>query len=327
MIVGCIYRHPRRAKMSTTEFIDKLSKQLEMHSNSKTPLLLLGDVNINVNMTNDNTVQQYTNMLMSVGCENKIDIPTHFWENGRSTLDHIITNLDNEAIETGVLNNGKKGHLPIFAVVKDQLTNPVPSGCEDDNWRFIDERKKDQFISILAKNLTSIDLSEHPENILKALTTATQSAIEICFPLKSKSKNAIKRSLTPWYDSEIYKDEKTQSRLFRRFIKTKKPDDHKTYNTFRKKLSKKKYRAKKDYFHDLLDKAKNSDDKRGIWKIINKAFGKEKKKRILPRKLPIGEGSNSTTTECPKEIANILNNHFSNIAKSLAEKLEKKNRF
>ena len=128
--------------------------------------------------------------------------------------------------------------------------------------------------------MSSIDLSEHPETILKNLTIATQAAIEDCFPLKGKSKNAIKRSLTPWFDYEIFKDEKTQSRLFRRFIKTKNPDDHKTYNSFRKKLSKKKYRAKREYFHDLLGKAKNSEDRREIWKVINKAFGKDKKKRV-----------------------------------------------
>ena len=104
----------------------------------------------------------------------------------------------------------------------------------------------------------------------------------MCFPLKAQSNRAKKRSLTPWFDWEIFKDEKTQARLFRRFIKTKNPDDHKAYNTFRKKLSKKKYKAKRAYFHGLLKDAKNSEDKRATWNVINSVTGGKKKKRIYP---------------------------------------------
>ena len=155
---------------------------------------------------------------------------------------------------------------------------------------------------------------------------ATQLAIKTCFLLKTSSNSAKKRSLTPWFDTEIYMDEKRQSRLFRIFIKSQSPDDHKAYNTFRKKLSKKKYRAKRDYFHDLLNKAKNSDDKKAVWNVINTAFGKNKKKRVFPDRLQIGDSPNAETTECPKEITNILNEHFTNIAGKLATKLEKTNK-
>ena len=55
-----------------------------------------------------------------------------------------------------------------------------------------------------------------------------------------------------------------------------------------------KYNAKKAYFHELLDEAKNSDDRRATWEIINKAFGKKKKKRVYPDKVQIG------STSCPK---------------------------
>ena len=90
-----------------------------------------------------------------------------------------------------------------------------------------------------AEKLISIDLTEHPEKILAALTAKTQEAIEKCFPLKTKSNRAKKRALTPWFTTEIWKGEKTQSKLFRRFVKSNKPEDHQFYINFRKKLSKK----------------------------------------------------------------------------------------
>ena len=118
---------------------------------------------------------------------------------------------------------------------------------------------------------------------------------------------------------------KKQRRLFRKFVKTKTATDHQTYKNFRKDLSKKKYRAKRTYFQNLLKEAKNSEDKRATWEIINRAFGKKKKKRICPEKVETGDPLNPSVSECPKVIANVLNKHFTNVAKVLSGNLEKTN--
>ena len=86
-----------------------------------------------------------------------------------------------------------------------------------------------------------------------------------------------------------------------------------------------KYMAKKAYFQDLLNEAKNSDDKRATWDVINRAFGKNKKKRVYPEKVTLNDPTKPLTSECPKDIANVLNNHFTNVAKTLAECLQKTN--
>ena len=117
-------------------------------------------------------------------------------------------------------------------------------------------KKKEIFLDTLEKNLSTIDLSKHPDVILKSLTEATQAAIDTCFPLKTKSNRAKKRSLTPWYDTKIFEGEKKQRRLFRKFVRSQNANDHKTYKNYRKELSKMKYNAKKAYFHELLDEEK-----------------------------------------------------------------------
>ena len=94
------------------------------------------------------------------------------------------------------------------------------------------------------------------------------------------------------------------------------------YKNFRKKLSKKKYKAKRAYFYNLLNEAKNSDDRKATWEVINKAFGKNKKKRVYPVKVEMGDLSNPTTSECPRDIANVLNDHFTSIADNLAKQLD-----
>ena len=182
---------------------------------------------------------------------------------------------------SGVLDSSPTNHLPVYAILKGKVERPKIKIDKQETSQYIDDRKKDEFLNILKYKLSLIDLNEHPEAILAALTEATQAAINICFPLKMKSNRAKKRSLTPWFDTDIFKDEKTQSRLFRRFIKSKNADDYKAYNTFQKKLSKKKYRTKRAYFEDILIEAKNSENRKATSNIINMALGRKKKKKVV----------------------------------------------
>ena len=287
VLIGCVYRHPRWA---TSLFIDRLCEKLAIYSEKNIPIVLVGDYNLNVLDTTCNRVRNYINMISSNGCRNMVDIPTCFSETSRTCLDHVITNMDTENIVHGVLDDSPTNHLPVFAILKS-ITDPSIKKHVEKNevkWRFIDDQKKEKFLNVLDDKFSKIDLNQHPENIIIDLTQKTQDTIDLCFPLKSKSNRAKKRSLTPWYDTDIFKDEKKQSSLFRRFIKSQKVEDHKAYKVFRKKLSKKKYKAKRAYFHNLLNDAKNSKDRRATWEVINKAFGKSKKKRVYPQKVQVG---------------------------------------
>ena len=323
VLLGCVYRHPR---YDTSQFNKELFEKLSIYSEKNVPIIIVGDINIDTHDKIDRTFN-YINSLSSVGCRNLIDVPTCFDKGSQSCLDHVMTNVDHEKIQYGVLDETATNHLPVYAIFESgaDITKDENDDEGSFQWRKIDERKKDLFLTVLDKNLSSINLSDHPEKILNALTDATQSAINFCFPLKPRSNRAKKRSLTPWYDTDIYKGEKTQRRLFRRFIRTKKELDHNVYKTFRKKLKKMKYMAKKAYFQDLLNEAKNSDDKCATWDVINRAFGKNKKKRVYPEKVTLNDPTKPLTSECPKDIANVLNNHFTNVAKTLAEGLQKTN--
>ena len=175
----------------------------------------------------------------------------------------------------------------------------------------------------MQEKLKGINLNSNPEILLETLTSATKDAIETCFPLKKMSKRAKKRAKLPWFNTDIFKDEKTQRNLFRRFIKTKNPQDHKAYSIFRNKLSKKKYRAKREYFQELLTDAKNKGDKSVTWEVINKAFGKDKRTRVYPKEVKIGEPPNTSISKDPKDVSNVLNKHFTSVASKLAKKLKK----
>ena len=113
--------------------------------------------------------------------------------------------------------------------------------------------------------------------------------------------------------------------MWKRFQKSKCLDDFFTYKIYRNKLSKKKYKAKKKYFQDLLEDAKDRGDKSKTWEIINKAFGKKKATKIFPEKVNISKTEDPVFTENPEDIANLMNSHFTNIAEKLSNNLEKTN--
>ena len=71
--------------------------------------------------------------------------------------------------------------------------------------------------------------------MLQCLTKATKNSIDQCFPPKPLSGKAKKRAEQPWIDSQVRKEEREQTKLFRKFNSTKKPEDQKNYNIFRKK--------------------------------------------------------------------------------------------
>ena len=325
LLLGCTYRHPRTSLSSISDFSDKLRETLELYTIQNIPVVILGDMNIDTSDHNDSGVIHYTNMLSSIGCENLTNIPTCFSETTRSTLDHVVTSIDRESIKNGVLDITVTDHLPTFALITDQNRNTQKKHDQNNDmtWQFINDTKKDMFLTSFHEKLENINLSNDPEQILASLTEATIATVDLCFPPKQLSNKAKKRSLTPWFGSEIYEGDKKQSRLFRRFIKSKKPEDHQAYKEFRKKLSKQKYRAKRAYFRKLLRESDITEDRSATWDVINKAFGKKRKSRIYPKKGHTGESSNQVDKENAKDVANKLNQHFASVAEKLAANLKK----
>jgi len=139
---------------------------------------------------------------------------------------------------------------------------------------------------------------------------------------KILSNRAQKRSEEPWIDKETCKEEKQQTKLFRKFRSTNNPLDFKNYNTLRKKLSKKKKSRKRAYFRELIKDANAKKDFRKTWKAINKVLRTESNKLISPTSVSIGPNSNEKT-QCTKLISNMLNKHFTSIGEKLASKLQK----
>ena len=140
LLVGSVYRHP--SKSNTTLFTDEFCNTLEKYTNRNIPVVILGDINFDVSKASSDSVQHYHNALSSIGCSNIIKIYTRFGRSkkgiSRSILDHIITNIDEDKVVGGVINYPITDHLPIFIILKKQIT-PTDEKKDEAMWRFIDE--------------------------------------------------------------------------------------------------------------------------------------------------------------------------------------------
>ena len=242
--------------------------------------MVLGDVNIDTSKINLDITKKYNDALASMGCCNLVNSFTRFDKKSRSILDHIITNYDQNKIVYGVLSHAITDHLPVYAILRCRTNRGLsvetgPENCV--KWQRIEESRKDFFIEKLRTSLMSFDSTKHPEQMLTDLTSITNDTVNSCFPPKILSNRAKKRAEQPWIDNEIRTQEREQAKLFRKFVKSKNPQDHKNYNTLRKKLSKKKRRRKKAYFRELIKEANSKHDFRKTWQAINKVLKKGKK--------------------------------------------------
>ena len=142
-ILGCVYRHPKQTALS---FVDEFCEKLLTYTSKNIPLVVLGDINIDVSKTTDKAVQYYVNTLASIGCEkNLINVHTRVFGKSKSILDHVISNVDKEDICNGVIDEPITDHMPIFAIVRNIFDNRNDAEKETVKRRFYDDKKRPFF--------------------------------------------------------------------------------------------------------------------------------------------------------------------------------------
>ena len=88
MIVGVIYKPPN---FSNPEFLDKFETILHNVFLSKKRCILMGDINININILKKTSVsREYFNLLQSEGFSQLIFEATRITENSQSCIHHIL---------------------------------------------------------------------------------------------------------------------------------------------------------------------------------------------------------------------------------------------
>ena len=110
--IGAMYRHSHQ---NITLFQKKMKHALHNLNKSKGIYYIVGDFNINLLNSNNNTViKSYSNMIYSQGCLPIITQPTRITENSSTLIDHVYTKNTTKEMNSFILLHDLIDHMPII---------------------------------------------------------------------------------------------------------------------------------------------------------------------------------------------------------------------
>ena len=256
-------------------------------------------------------------MLASHGYFPVITLPTRVTNSSATIIDHIITNDNLHTLKPGVIRANLSDHYPIFCTISkiaSKKTSPAVYQHKFANF------KPDEFCTDLYDQLSSFlelhdsfckDNFNHVFN--KFIVTITL-AIKKHAPLVKLTRSQRKLKLKPWITFAIFKSIKTKQSLHKtHFINCN--DSHKQfYKKHSNNLTKIKFLAKQQYFKFKFEESKSNCYR--SWRLI-KSLISSCKKPSAPEMLQ----HNDLNITDPTSMANIYNDYFCNVGKTLAEKV------
>ena len=163
--IGCIYRHPNG---NISHFTDALKTSLAKVK-TKNPIIISGDININLINHDHHLVRDYLDALIELQLIPLITLPTRITDTTATCIDHIYLRPSKKcytkAIKCGAFFGDISDHLPIFLMI-DQIKKPknerryVRIYNESNKASFIDDIRNYDWDSLIQINETNSAYSE-----------------------------------------------------------------------------------------------------------------------------------------------------------------------
>ena len=110
-LVGMMYRPPNS---SFNHFLESMEEILQTISNLRLKCYVMGDFNINLLHSNDNSTN-YINLFQTYNFAQTITKPTRVTSRSATLIDHIWTNDMQHYIRSGILYNSISDHFPVLS--------------------------------------------------------------------------------------------------------------------------------------------------------------------------------------------------------------------
>ena len=286
---------------------------------------VMGDFNINLaceQPLNDKAPTE----IMHTFCKNNallplIRNPTRITAKTATIIDNILTNTKDH-VTTGVITSSIADHFATFLAIKDKRSVKKERSKGVSNEKIQIRSKKPENIKQFEKLLKEVDWREMDRKETPTQKTAyfqeqIDKAFEESFPLKTVKFNRNIHAVEEWVTRGILISRKTLHKLSQRWAKTRNPVDHEEYSKFKNILQAVTRKSKEMTYGEAYEN--NYNDAKKIWELTNKLLNR--KQREKNSKLEIME--NGKLMQDPKEVANILNEHFVNMGKKIADSFGK----
>ena len=257
-------------------------------------------------------IKNYSDMLFSLGCLPLIKYPTRIAHSSATLIDHFYSNSITQKTTSHILTEDISDHLPIVLLLSNTNHKTIEQNIiVRDTKNFNTEN----FLIELSENLNifynNCTVDEQFERFLDIFNiTLSKHA-----PLR-KSRKEKKLNSKPCITKGILISSKTKNKLYIASLKGS-ANDVQLYKTYCNKLTHVKEQAKRKYYQGLVLASKHN--MKFLWKTINDIAKYKKKTISLITELTCDTGEKITSS---KEMANMLNNYFSEIGQKLAANIK-----
>ena len=312
-----------------TEFNKEFEPILAKIEKEKKNLIISGDFNINLLLTNRReSYQQFFDMLISRCIIPQATLPTRFASKSATLIDNIyVRPMDgNKVISSHIFVSKLSDHFPLLTcldIVKKPQYRPKfvyvqeksPPAIQNFVTNIDNKLKNTQFYTSYLRD---------PNDNYKELEKIIVDSREKYLPFKKKRFNKYIHKLSPWMTDEILRMIEHKDKLYK--IKVLEPHDSFAYleaktnlNAYSILLQQKINEVKKAYYHDKFYEYKN--DARKTWSTVNDVLARKKVKNTFPDYFLV---KNHEITN-KQHLANEFNDFFTGIGPKLSEQIQAPN--
>jgi len=259
LVVGAIYRPP---DSTVSSFLDSLRSQLQVALSRGKPLLLLGDMNIDLSSPNMPGVRRYQQLLTELSLHQLVHEPTHLSPRP-SILDHIITNQPDLQSTVRVLSDSLSDHQPVTCRV------PLPRVRNKHKTRQIRRWDRTDWngvcLDFLVSDWSAVYEAADVDSKLREFMRVWDDVIDRHCPV-TRVRSGRGRGC-PWLsgDSELRELMTERDRAREAWLKLRTDDHHATYRRLHNSVKSRLVRARKNFLCDELARK----DFRGFWSKFN----------------------------------------------------------
>jgi len=307
-LVSTWYRPPG----SSLDLFTSFEKVIDKMDNTTLDLYILGDMNCNLlhSARACPATAKLVNILDVYGLAQLITDPTRVTINTQSLIDLCVTNSPDKVSKSGVHHIGISDHSLVFMTRKARFERSPSRIIQIRSYKHFNE---DNFLNDL-KQMPWMDVQNYddPNDMWVQWKNNLMNCIDLHVPLIDKR---VGKRNSPWINKDLKTKIRQRDFLKKKAILSNNETDWDQYKKARNQTNNAIKLSKKNYFVHGFDQ--NKANLRKTWKLINDLTSRKTSKSVKISELKIGE--QKITSDC--SIAEAFNDHFSNIAQTLANNL------
>lgn len=316
IMLSSIYHPPTSCHNKNIAFVDLLSLQIREFLHCRVPLIIAGDLNINIlNPNNYAYVDMYIRNLFELGLKPLVTIPTRVVKNNLgmrfTILDQVWASHNLQSARTFVIPIDITDHFPVGTIIMFPFYRQ--SIATSNKSRPLTCGGKELF-AIFLSNINIVNINDDPSDTYDTYFKKVFECYNIAFPLRNLSIKS--KQPSPWITSRLKECIKKKAKLYRLFLRGR--ISRGDYTTYRNRLTNALRRSKALYYaNEFLEKANSS---KLLWSFINDILNK-RSKQTLKRVVVDGVVLNG------RLLADYINSYFVNIASSITRGLPEQQRY